>query len=98
MVDYEAISKELYEKFHDAYQKLYVSELKDENERLRERLEISPDHPYDGIYCRDETIRLLDAKIDDKQAEIEGLKIIIKDLERRLDHAEWLVDKYRQDE
>lgn len=37
-------------------------------------------------------------EIDNQQAEIEGLKIIIKDLERRLDHAEWLVDKYREEE
>ena len=66
MADYEAISKELYEKFHDAFEKLYVSELKDQ--------------------------------LNDKQAEIDGLKMIIKDLERRLDHAEWLVDKYREDE
>ena len=33
-----------------------------------------------------------------QQAEIEGLKIIIKDLERRLEHAEWLIDKYRKEE
>jgi hypothetical protein len=34
-----------------------------EIERLRERLEVSPDHPYDGIYARDETIRLQEAEI-----------------------------------
>ena len=66
MPDYEAIRKDLYEKYHEAFEKLYVSELKD--------------------------------SIADKQAEIEGLRIIIKDLEKRLEHAEWLVDKYRQDE
>ena len=34
--------------------------LRAENERLRERLEIMPEHPeWDGIACRDETIRLL---------------------------------------
>jgi hypothetical protein len=31
--------------------------------RLRERLEIDDRHGYDGIYCRDETIRLQDAEI-----------------------------------
>ena len=30
MVDYTELRKELYEKFHDAYHKLYVSELKDQ--------------------------------------------------------------------
>ena len=30
MSDYEAIRKDLYERFHDAIQKLYVSELKDQ--------------------------------------------------------------------
>lgn len=39
-----------------------------------------------------------DHVIADQQAEIEGLKMIIKDLERRLEHAEWLVDKYREEE
>lgn len=39
-----------------------------------------------------------DHVIADQQAEIEGLRMIIKDLERRLDHAEWLVDKYREEE
>ena len=34
-----------------------------ELDRLRERLEIYPTHPYDGIYCRDETIRGQDAEI-----------------------------------
>ena len=33
-----------------------------------------------------------------QQAEIEDLQTIIKDLERRLEHAEWLVDKYREEE
>jgi hypothetical protein len=31
---------------------------------LRTRLEVDERHPYDGIYCRDETIRLQDAEID----------------------------------
>ena len=36
----------------------------DEIERLRRRLEIDPSHPYDGIYCRDETIRGLEKEIE----------------------------------
>ena len=35
-----------------------------ELDKLRERLEINPEFPaYDGIVCRDETIRLLDAQV-----------------------------------
>lgn len=37
--------------------------------RLSARLEISPDHPYDGISARDETIRQQDKVIDDLRAE-----------------------------
>lgn len=39
MIDYAELRKELYEKFHDAYHKLYVSELQDEIDRLRSALE-----------------------------------------------------------
>jgi hypothetical protein len=42
--------------------------------RLRERLEIDPRHPYDGIYCRDATIRGLDGVIDDMRSEAQGLQ------------------------
>ena len=52
----------------------------------------------DRISDAQEEILALRNKVGDQQAEIEGLKIIIKGLERRLEHAEWLVDKYRQDE
>ena len=34
-----------------------------EIERLKTRLEVSPDHDYDGIYCRDATIKLQDERI-----------------------------------
>ena len=47
---------------------------------------------------KDEIITAQDHVIAEQRAEIEGLKIIIKDLERRLEHAEWLVDKYREEE
>jgi hypothetical protein len=47
---------------------------------------------------KDEIITAQERVIADQQAEIEGLKIIIKDLERRLEYAEWLVDKYREEE
>lgn len=36
----------------------------DELDRLRKRLEIDPHVPYDGIDCRDATIRALEQTID----------------------------------
>lgn len=48
----------------------------------------------DRISDAQEEILALRNKVGDQQAEIEGMRVIIKDLERRLDHAEWLVDKY----
>ena len=49
-----------------------------ELDRLRERLEIDPAHPYDGIYCRDETIRGQDAEITRLTAENERLRAALK--------------------
>lgn len=54
-----------------------------EVQRLRARLEWSPEHPeHDGIYCRDETIRLQDRQIanlksalESKQAKIDALML-----------------------
>lgn len=80
MPDYQAIRKDIYERFHDAIEKLYVSELKDQ------------------IADKDEVITAQDHMIADLQAEIEGMRVIINGLQRQLEHAEWLVDKYRQDE
>jgi hypothetical protein len=48
-------------------------ELRAEVTRLRERLEIDPRHGYDGIYSRDETIRLQDERIDALRWENEAL-------------------------
>ena len=40
-----------------------------EIDRLKTRLEVSPDHPYDGIVSRDATIKLLDGRIAELQAD-----------------------------
>ena len=45
-----------------------------------------------------EEILALRNKVGDQHAEIESLRIIIKDLERRLEHAEWLIHIYREEE
>jgi hypothetical protein len=41
--------------------------------RLRERLEIDKRHGYDGIYCRDETIRGLERKVAELRKDKERL-------------------------
>lgn len=51
-----------------------------------------------AIADKDEIITAHEQVINDQQAEIEGLRIIIKDLERRLEHAEWLIDEYRRED
>ncbi|WP_017522004.1 hypothetical protein ACQCLI_18375 [Pseudomonas nitroreducens] len=51
-----------------------VLELISEVERLRNRLEIDERTPYDGIACRDETIKGLDEKCDRLKAEVERLR------------------------
>lgn len=49
------------------------SKLKAEIERLRARLEIDPRHKWDGIACRDETIRLQDAEIERLRADLDAV-------------------------
>lgn len=54
--------------------RLIAERWKPEVERLRARLEIDDRTPYDGIACRDETIKGLDAKCDRLKAENEALR------------------------
>lgn len=56
-----------------------IDSLISEVERLRTRLEISDRTPYDGIACRDETIKGLDEKCDRLEAENEALREIISE-------------------
>lgn len=53
----------------------HIAKLEDEIARLKSRLEISPDHGYDGIACRDETIRLQDEEIARLKALAEGMAL-----------------------
>ncbi|MDG9858520.1 ead/Ea22-like family protein [Pseudomonas nitroreducens] len=57
-----------------------VLELIAEVERLRNRLEIDERTPYDGIACRDETIKGLDEKCDRLKAENEALRSALTEL------------------
>lgn len=52
-----------------------LTEARAEIERLTTSLEISPDHPYDGIACRDETIRQMDMECDRLAAELQELRM-----------------------
>ena len=59
-----------------------------EIEMLRARLEVDERHPYDGIYCRDETIRLQDAEISRLRS-----MIVVQEAIIRWDEAE--IEKLR---
>ncbi|GAB3484333.1 ead/Ea22-like family protein [Azotobacter salinestris] len=48
-----------------------ILELIAENEALKARLEVDDRHPYDGIACRDETIKGLQEQADRLKAELE---------------------------
>ena len=57
--------------------------LKGRNSELEARLEISPDHDVDGIEARDETIKLLDDRIEQLEgrlhdADLQGAKLKIR--------------------
>jgi uncharacterized coiled-coil protein SlyX len=49
---------------------LSLESLAAQNAALRKRLEVSDDHGYDGISCRDETIRLQDDRIESLAAQL----------------------------
>ena len=79
-----------------------------ENERLRKRLEVSDDHPYDGIYCRDATIQGLEQLIekhwrpiekerDKLSSEVEELRMLLIDAAGEI--GEWgaYVSEYFQE-
>lgn len=54
-------------------------------EQYEKRLEIDPRHDYDGIDCRDETIRGLEQRLEARQVDVEGLKDNTVDALRALD-------------
>lgn len=47
---------------------------------LEERLEVDPAHPYDGIACRDETIRQQDLRVARLEARVKQLERLLKDV------------------
>jgi hypothetical protein len=46
----------------------------DELDRLNKRLETSPDHPFDGIECRDESIKMLERELAAAKRDAERFK------------------------
>ena len=68
---------------------LTVRELHAEIARLRERLEIDPEHEYDGIYTRDETIRLL---VENSQGQHQTAMALVKKARQRDDVIEVMRD------
>jgi hypothetical protein len=60
--------------YQAALESAAILELCAEVRALRDRLEIDPSHPYDGIYCRDETIRLQGDVIDGLRDDLRALR------------------------
>ena len=55
---------------------------------LEKRLEISPEAPaYDGIYCRDETIRMQDEIIDSARSRIAELEAALREMRADMNYA-----------
>jgi len=54
-----------------------------ENEKLKQRLEISDDHNIDGITSRNATIRLLEMDKEKLTTKCEALELLIIDLNKK---------------
>ncbi len=64
------------------YRLAAVRDLEAEVERLKARLEITPSfEPYDGIACRDETIRQQDLRIDRLRRELEEARGLLASIQ-----------------
>ena len=60
-----------------------LREMWEEITRLKARLEVSPEHDYDGIACRDETIRLQDERIEGLRNKCALLSAALAQAEKR---------------
>ena len=87
MVDYAELRKELYEKFHDAYHKLYVSELQDEIDRLLDALRINTEQQAEHIK----------SLLESWETERSLLTKEIEKLRKQAADASWTVEKYRNE-
>lgn len=64
-------------------------------EQLEKRLEVSAHHPYDGIACRDETIRQLENRIEELKTNQSVSNLDAQKLKETLDFLSGI--KYRDD-
>jgi len=62
-----------------------------EIERLKTRLEVSPDHDCDGIFCRDATIKLQDERIERLEKSDHELTGALNAIAAMKDHAYYQV-------
>ena len=58
--------------------------LREERDALRSRLEIDPTHHIDGIYARDETIRVLEQNLIAARAEAAALRELLREARQEL--------------
>ena len=69
---------------------LYGPEAMECIKELEARLEISPEHSYDGIACRDETIRLQDVMIASLEDMVKELEVENAELRKDAERYRWL--------
>lgn len=74
--------------YHSSAKPATMLALLDRLEELQARLEISPDHPYDGIACRDETIRQQDARIAELDIKCTLYEASLEKADRRIAELE----------
>jgi hypothetical protein len=68
-----AVAEQEWRKLVEA-QEAQLKRYEADNAALKSRLEVEEGHPYDGISCRDETIRLQDERIDKLEADNKELR------------------------
>jgi len=71
---------------------LYISDLRAYAEQLESRLEIDPDHSYDGIECRNKTIDMLEDYRVSAEERIQKLEREKQELEAKLVETGWLIE------
>lgn len=87
MTEYEAIRKDLYEKFHDAFEKLYISELKDQ---IADKDEI--------ITANDHVIAEQQAEIESLRFQLNGIIKMRNEAENEIERLRtalrWYADEH----
>lgn len=87
MTDYETIHKEIMEKHSESVKELYISELKDEIDRLREVLRINTEQQAEHIK----------SLLESWETERKFLTKEIERLRKQAADSSWTVEKYRNE-